>query len=68
MGRAGVAIKKDKATKDFEKDPRFEVRAAKEHTHPVTADNLAAPPHLSGTALAKWNELRGVLEPAGLLD
>ena len=32
-----------------------------------TADNLAAPAHLAGVALEKWNELRQILEPVGLL-
>ena len=31
------------------------------------ADNLAAPAHLAGVALDKWNELRQILEPVGLL-
>lgn len=65
MGRAGT-IKKDQVTRELENDPRAKYQQPK-HSPNVTADNLAAPPHLCGTALDKWNELRAVLEPAGLM-
>ena len=65
MGRAGT-IKKDKATRELENDPRAKYEQPKNAPTP-TADNLAAPPHLGGAALAKWVELREVLEPAGLM-
>ena len=65
MGRAGT-IKKDKATRELENDPRAKYEQPKNAPTP-TADNLAAPPHLYGTALEKWDELREVLEPAGLM-
>lgn len=65
MGRRGPA-KKPTALRVLKNDERLKYEKPRNEPQP-TADNLAAPPHLYGTALEKWEELRSVLEPAGLL-
>ena len=65
MGRAGPK-KRPTALRVLRNDERLKYEKPRNEPQP-TADNLAAPPHLYGTALEKWKELRAVLEPAGLL-
>lgn len=65
MGRAGPP-KKPTALRVLKNDERLKYEQPRNEPKP-SANNLAAPPHLYGTALEKWDELREVLEPAGLM-
>ena len=65
MGRAGPP-KKPTALRVLKNDERLKYEQPRNEPKP-SANNLAVPPHLYGTALEKWDELREVLEPAGLM-
>ena len=65
MGRAGPP-KRPTALREYENDKNLKYEKPRNEPKPV-ADNLDPPPHLFGTALEKWHELREVLEPVGLM-
>ena len=65
MGRAGPP-KKPTALRVLKNDERLKYEQPRNEPKP-SANNLSAPPHLYGSALEKWDELREVLEPAGLM-
>ncbi len=64
MGKRGPA-KRPTRLRILQNDPKLKYEKRTEIEPP--ADNLDAPDHLQGVSRAKWDEMRAILEPLGLL-